>query len=440
MTDASATARPDGFSSAIDLVNAIARGKLRAQEVMEDCLARIAQVDPTIHAFVDIQAENARAAAQAADNVPADMRGPLHGLPVAIKEVFDVAGMHCGWGTQIHAGRVPAQDATAVKRMKDAGAIVVGTLVSTEYAIAAAGPTVNPHDHTRSPGGSSSGPAAAVACGMVPVALGSQTVGSIVRPAAYCGVFGLKPTRGAIPGRGGMILSPRLDHPGIFARKGSDLAPLCRALFGHDPQDDTSSRILFPDTLPDLGGMRVFVSRSIPPEPVSNESIQAVEQAAARLVASGARIEPFEFDPDQDAAFDILHTIMTHDMAQAHSCDYDQSGDAMSARLRALIEHGRTVTVADYDAAVERAETWRREFAEMLDDRTVILVPATDGIAPPLEDGTGSNRPQALWSLVGLPVVAIPCATHAGLPLGVQVAAGPGRESCVIAIAKVFDS
>jgi Asp-tRNA(Asn)/Glu-tRNA(Gln) amidotransferase A subunit family amidase len=151
---------------------------------------------------------------------------------VAIKEVYDVAGMRCSWGTKIHADRTPAHDATAVKRLKNAGAIIVGTAVSTEYAISSAGPTVNPFDHSRSPGGPSSGPAAAVVSGMVPVALGSQTVGSIVRLAAYCGVFGLKPTRGAIPGRGGMALSPRLDHPGFFTRVASDLASICRMLFG----------------------------------------------------------------------------------------------------------------------------------------------------------------------------------------------------------------
>lgn len=426
--------------SAAALLRVLADGSMSATEAMELCLSRIEDRDGSIRAFVDLDKEGALAAARSADAVPRTARGPLHGLPVAVKEVFDVKGLHCCWGSPIHRDRVPLDDAVVVRKLREAGAIVVGTAVSTEYAIAAAGPTVNPRDRTRTPGGSSSGPAAAVATGMVPVALGSQTVGSIVRPAAYCGVFGLKPTRGAIPGRGGMPLSPRLDHPGFFTRAAEDLPPLCRALFGHDPRDDASLDIAPPAALPDRRDLRILVSRRVPPDPVSAESEHAVDAAVERLKRAGSNIEPFEFAPAHNAVFDLLHTIMTHDMALAHGEQRDRNADLMSERLRALIDHGRTVTQSQYDDAVSTAERWRSEYAELLGDRSVILSPATDGAAPPMKQGTGSNRPQALWSLTGLPVVAIPCAEHRGLPLGVQVGAGPGREDCVIAVAEQFST
>jgi Asp-tRNA(Asn)/Glu-tRNA(Gln) amidotransferase A subunit family amidase len=337
---------------------------MSATRAMEECLSRIGELDGAIRAFVDMDEHSAMSAARIADEAPRDLRGPLHGLPVAIKEVFDVKDMRCGWGSPIHRDRVPREDAEAVRRLRDAGAIVVGTVVSTEYAIAAAGPTVNPHDCSRTPGGSSSGPAAAVASAMVPVALGSQTVGSIVRPAAYCGVFGLKPTRGAIPGRGGMPLSPRLDHPGIFARAAEDLPLLCNVLFGRDPQDETSRDVAPPAKLPDLRDLRILVSRRVPPDPASGESEHAVDRAVERLKGLGARMEPFDFGSRFGAVFDVLHTVMTRDMALAHGDDRDRHGDGMSPRLRGLIDHGRAVSESEYDRAVATAESWTSEFEE----------------------------------------------------------------------------
>lgn len=440
MTSAATADRRASPLSASMLVQEIARGRTSASDVVKECLARIDELDGTIRAFVDIDADAALTAALSADRLKVSERGPLHGLPVAIKEVFDVKGLRCGWGSPIHRDRVPREDAIAVKRLREAGAIIIGTLVSTEYAIANAGPTVNPHDHSRTPGGSSSGPAAAVASAMVPASLGSQSVGSIVRPAAYCGVFGLKPTRGAIPGRGGMPLSPRLDHPGVFARAAEDLLLLCKALFGRDEQDPTSLAIAPPQRLPELKDLHVLVSRTSPSSAVSAESAQAMEVAVERFQKSGAVIEPFSFGSHYDAVFEVLHTIMTHDMALAHREDRDRHGDLMSAHLRGLIDHGRTVSAAQYEDAVEKAERWRSELGALLGDRAVLVSPATESIAPPIPEGTGSNRPQALWSLVGLPVVSIPCTAHKGLPLAVQVGAGPAREDCVIAIAAHFSA
>lgn len=426
------------LNSAAMIVDAILNGSMTAETAMESCISVIKRLDPKFRAFVDLHPEEALAAAKIADTVPKEHRGLLHGLPIAIKEVFDVKGMHCSWGSEIHRHRVPEHDAVAVKRLKDAGAIIVGTTVSTEYAIAAAGPTVNPHDSSCTPGGSSSGSAAAVASGMVTLALGSQTVGSIVRPATYCGVYGLKPTRGAIPGCGGMPLSPFLDHPGIIGRTAEDLVLACKALFGPYQAGSERKGIAPPGRLPDKNDLIVLAAKQIPPEPVSKSSQSAVDFAAERLRDAGVRVESFIFQDHYNSVVDVLYTIMTRDMALAHGRDRDRVGELMSPQLRELIDRGRRVTETQYETAIDTAQNWRAEIDNFLGDNAVIISPATDDVAPPLSQGTGSNRPQAIWSLLGLPVAAIPCTKQGGMPLGIQAAAGIGREDVILAIAKAM--
>lgn len=406
---------------------------------MEDCLAHIERTEPEIHAFADFQPDQARAAAKAADAISPDRRGPLHGLPIGIKEVFDVAGMRCSWGTRIHRERIPSDDAAAVARLKAAGAIITGTLVSTEYAIAAAGPTVNPHDVSRTPGGSSSGPAAAVASGMIPCALGSQTVGSIIRPAAYCGIYGLKPTYGAIPSHGGMTLSPLLDHPGVMARTPKDIELLCSVLFDAKQRDpDMPGRSLagIPDS---VEGLRILVTHEALSEQVSQASARTVDAAADRLAGAGAQVEEFSFPTAFLRTIEILYTIMCRDIAVAHGADYDSAKHLMSPALRALVVRGRGTSDADYDRAVRDARQLRDELETSLGPDGVLISPPALDVAPPRVQGTGSNGPQALWSLTGLPVMAIPLATHEGLPLGIQAGAGAGRENLILAVAKALD-
>jgi len=426
--------------SATETVEAIANGAMTARKAMEQCLDRIDRLEPHIRAFVDVQPGQALAAALEADKVPAAEHGPLHGLPVAIKEVFDVAGMRCTWGTPIHEDRVPDTDATAVRRLREAGAIIVGTLVSTEYAIAAAGPTVNPHDFARTPGGSSSGPAAAVASGMVPCALGSQTIGSIVRPAAYCGVYGLKPTFGAIPGAGGMVLSPKLDHPGFLAGSHEDIALLCRVLFGPDVADPSSANIAPPpNALPACDALRILVVEDYSANPVAPESRNALRASVSRLEARGAHIQPFAHGSIFDDCIEPLYTIMCRDMAIAHGCDYDRASEAMSAPMRDLMERGRKVSDQDYEAALRVTADMRALLEDALGTDAILVSPPTIGIAPLRQEGTGLNRPQALWSLVGLPVLAIPSGSHNGMPLGIQAGAAMGREDILLTVAAALE-
>lgn len=427
-------------ATACSIVDTIDRGDMSAEETMRHCLQQIEVRERDVQAFVDIQPEQALAAAIAADTVPKEQRGPLHGLPVAVKAVFDVAGMRCNWGTKIHQDRIPKTDAVVVQRLKDAGAIIVGTTVSTEYAIADAGPTNNPFDAACTPGGSSSGSAAAVASGMVSVALGSQTVGSIVRPAAYCGIFGLKPTRGAIPKRGGMALSPRLDHPGILARTPGDVRLFCQTLFAKDDEDPDSQAVPPPAQEPALNELRVLCVQDWPPAPVSQASMAALNSAQERLSTAGVTIERATLPDEYNTVIDVLYTIMTRDMAMAHGQDRDRAGDMMSTALRELIDRGRTVTENDYDQAVGIADRWRDELMDQLGANTVMLSTAVEGIAPPRTAGTGSNRQQALWSLVGLPVMAIPTGLQGHLPIGIQIGAGHAQEASLIAAASAIQA
>lgn len=401
---------------------------------MRETLDVISAGDPRIRAFVDFQPEQALQAARTADRRPAGERGPLHGLPIGVKEVFDVAGMRSTWGSAIHKDRVPGTDAECVRRMKAAGAIVVGTLTSTEYAIAAASPTLNPHDLSRTPGGSSSGPAAAVAAGMVSLALGSQTVGSIVRPSIYCGVYGLKPTHGAIPRTGGMTLSPPIDHPGVIAASPADIAVACGVLFGPS-SGDSLSRDIAPPGEASVRGLRVLVTELMPPEAAEEPSLEALRRAQARLADAGARVEPFSFSADYGRVIDVLYTLMCHDMAVAHGGDFDRASGLMSPQLRELIERGRKTSAAEHDEAWATALRWRGEIEAILGGNAVLLSPGTRSFAPLLPEGTGSNRQQALWSLVGLPVIAVPAGLSGHMPVGVQIGASGGREDLLIAAA-----
>jgi Asp-tRNA(Asn)/Glu-tRNA(Gln) amidotransferase A subunit family amidase len=209
--------------SAAEAARQIREGSCSAEELTAACLDRIHLMEPVVRAFVDLNSERALDESRDRDRQGAENRGILHGVPVAIKEIYDVAGFESTWGTPIHAGHRPTTDSDVARRLREAGAVVVGTTVSTEYAAAAAGPTTNPSDPSRTPGGSSSGSTAAVAASMVPIAMGSQTVGSIIRPTVYCGVFGLKPSRGAISSRGAMPLAQYLDHPGPITRHLDDM-------------------------------------------------------------------------------------------------------------------------------------------------------------------------------------------------------------------------
>lgn len=421
--------------SAAEAAAAIKRGALRSEEIVSACLERITALEPRVRAFVDLRPEDALAQARLSDRRPANQRGALHGVPVAVKEVFDVKGMRCSWGTPIHKGRVPGNDATVVERLRSAGAIILGTTVSTEYAIASPGPTTNPHDVLRSPGGSSSGSAAAVAAGMAPLALGSQTIGSIVRPATYCGIYGLKPTHGAIGTQGAMPLSFFLDHIGFLARTPDDIALACRVLFDRSHADIRYMSAHSSDPDEPAIPRRVLLVDGPLRQRIEPPSRTALERAQRALELAGARVLPTELPADFDDAEACLDTILCRDIAANHGGDRDRAGDQMSPRVRHLVDRGRGISGEQYARAVSRARQYRESLLGLLDENSIILSAATDGTAPLLVAGTGSPSLQGLYTLTGLPALAVPCGAVSGLPVGIQLIAAPGREELLLAAA-----
>ena len=256
--------------SAVEAARLIREGVISSEELVEACLARIREVDPDVQAWAFLDPDHALGQARAADAWRLEGRpvGPLHGVPVGVKDIIDTADMPTENGSVLHAGRQPGRDATVVAMLRAAGAVIMGKTVTTEFATYAPGKTRNPHDPAHTPGGSSSGSAAAVAAGMVPLALGSQTNGSVIRPAAFCGVYGFKPTHGLIPRHGVFQLSRTLDHVGLFARTSDDIALLAEQLVGYDERDpDTRPRARIPyremaAEEPPLSPMFAFVKTS----------------------------------------------------------------------------------------------------------------------------------------------------------------------------------
>src|SRR5262247_63048 len=283
---------------AVEAARLIREGAVTSVEVVEACLARVKEVDGQVQAWAFLDPEHALAQARAADELKLSGQpiGPLHGVPVGLKDIIDTADMPTENGSVLHAGRTPSHDATVVAKLREAGAVIMGKTVTTEFATRSPGKSRNPHDPAHTPGGSSSGSAAAVAAGMVPLALGSQTTGSTIRPASFCGVYGFKPTHGLIPRHGMFRLSRTLDHVGLFARTIEDVALLLEELSAHDERDpDTRPRPRVPYRAvavgePPLAPMFAFVKSSLW-DRVDADAREAFEELVATL---GDRVEEVE--------------------------------------------------------------------------------------------------------------------------------------------------
>jgi Asp-tRNA(Asn)/Glu-tRNA(Gln) amidotransferase A subunit family amidase len=403
----------------------IREGRITSEELVESCLARIAEVDPAIGAWAHLVRDHALAQAKSRDEHRRHGRatGPLHGVPVGIKDIFDTADYPTEFGSEYWAGRTPRDDAAAVASLRAAGAVILGKTVTTEYAYFTPGKTKNPHHPTRTPGGSSSGSAAAVAAGMVPGAIGSQTNGSVIRPAAFCGVVGFKPTHGLIPRTGALELSRSLDHVGVFARSVEDAALLAEVMVGFDPED--------PDTRPMARPPLAAVAASEPPLPPRfafvrgagwDQADPVIHEAFGELVeALGENASEVELGSSFAKVIDLHRTVMEVEMAHNLRRDYEQAGDKLSPRLRQLIERGRTYLATDYCAAVGAAARLNAALDEVFNEYDAILTPATLGEAPDIET-TGNPVFCATWTYLGTPAVTLPLmAGEAGLPIGVQL-------------------
>jgi Asp-tRNA(Asn)/Glu-tRNA(Gln) amidotransferase A subunit family amidase len=410
----------------------IARGALSAEEYCRACLDRIDALDGKIKAFVQLDRAHALAQARALDERRAQGApiGPLHGVPIAIKDIIDTADYPTELGSPIGAGRRPWRDATVVARLRAAGAIIVGKSVTTEFAYYHPGPTRNPHDLARTPGGSSSGSAAAVAAKMVPLALGSQTNGSIIRPAAFCGVLAIKPSHGLVSRAGVLALSHKLDHVGAFARSLADLALVLDVIAGPDPAD--------PDTQPFAAANFRAVQAELPPlpprfafvrSPIWNKAEPDTKAAFDELVAAlGTSASSVDLPETFAEAWEAHRTIMAADMAH-HLAPLVARGQP-SKTMRELLAHGRAITAVEYFAAIAKAERYTASLADIFTEYDAILTPAAVGVAPKGLSATGDPAFCSLWTLTGLPSLSLPLlAGEGGLPLGVQLVGSAGHDA-----------
>ena len=413
--------------SASDAVHLIRQGAIDSAQLVEACLARVRETDTQVQAWAFLDPDHALAQARAADDLKRQGLpiGPLHGVPVGVKDIFDTADMPTEYGSVLYAGRTPSRDAAAVAMLRAAGAVIIGKTVTTEFATQAPGKTRNPHDPERTPGGSSSGSAAAVAAGMVPLALGSQTNGSVIRPAAFCGVLGFKPTHGLIPRHGMFMLSRTLDQVGVFARTVHDLALLAGQLVGYDERDpDTRprARIPFAEVAaeePPLPPMFAFVKT-----PHWERADEETKEAFGELIEHlGDRVEEVELFPSAAEAWQWHATIMEAEMAANLEREWKQGRDRLSDSLRAQLERGREVRALDYQRAVARIRPIHESFVELFEQRyDAILTPAAPGTAPKDLASTGDPSFCTLWTLCGMPAVSLPLLQGTnGLPLGVQL-------------------
>lgn len=413
--------------SAGEAAQRIRDGALTSEELVRSCLERIRALEPKVQAWTFLDEEHALAQARAADERKrsGEPIGPLHGVPVGLKDIIDTADMPTENGTVLHKGRTPRDDAAVVAMLRAAGAVILGKTVTTECAYFSPGKTRNPRNPEHTPGGSSSGSAAAVAAGMVPLALGSQTNGSVIRPGAFCGVYAFKPTHGLIPRSGVLELSRTLDHVGCFARDIDDLALLAEELVGYDDRD--------PDTRPRARVPFQRISREEPPiEPMlafiktphwDRVSPQAKEAFGELLEALGDRVEELELFPSAAQAWDWHKIIMETEMAANFEREWQLGRDKLSGQLRSLIERGREVRAVDYQRALRGVPQLIDSFDELFMERyDAILTPAAPGSAPKGLGSTGDPAFCTLWTLCGMPAVSLPLLQDSGgLPIGAQL-------------------
>ncbi|TRW99600.1 amidase [Paracoccus sp. M683] len=420
--------------SAVQLRDRMAAGAVSATDVVTAHLRRIAQTEPQLQAWAWLDGDYALAQARALD----DRRragaaiGPLHGLPVGIKDVIDTAKVPTENGTAIDKGRVPSEDAHVVARLRAAGAVIMGKTVTTEMAYLHPSKSRNPHDPTRTPGGSSAGSAVAVAAGMVPLAVGTQTGGSVIRPASYCGVVGFKPSFGMI-GRSGILpQSPFLDTVGVFARDVADAALLAEVLAGHDPADPATSpgpvpRLLqaagsAPPVRPDLA----LVEMPAPPQ--TDPRLRAALEELAGLL--GDRAERVALPPAFAEAQAIRTRINQAEMAKCYY-SHERRGQAlMSGELTEAMAAGKQILARDYIAALDWRGVLNAGLARMFERYDAILCPASPGPAPDGLASTGDSAFNGVWTLCGTPVVGLPLfQTETGLPMGLQLVGRVGDDA-----------
>jgi Asp-tRNA(Asn)/Glu-tRNA(Gln) amidotransferase A subunit family amidase len=427
--------------TAVAAARALRAGEISSVDLVQACLKRIAATEDSVQAWTHLDPDYALAQAKAADAAAraGAPRGPLHGLPVGIKDIIDTRDMPTENGTVLHAGRRPTADATVVSLLRQAGAVILGKTVTTELAVYAPGKTRNPHNPEHTPGGSSSGSAAAVAAGMVPLSLGTQTNGSVIRPASFCGVYGYKPTYGLVSRHGVLSQSPPLDQVGFFAHSIEDLALVAEPLMAFDERDP-AMRPMARAELTRIAGEEPPVTPHIgfTRTPVWDQAEASTKEALAELVeALGDDVEEVALAEPFDKVVDWHRVIMEADLAKNFAGEYARGADRLSAILREMIERGQHYLAVDYN----RAFDWIRVVDAMLDEafrwNDVLLTPATIGPAPASLDSTGSPIFCTLWTYLGVPTVSLPLfRAENGMPFGAQLVGRRGDDARLLRTAR----
>jgi Asp-tRNA(Asn)/Glu-tRNA(Gln) amidotransferase A subunit family amidase len=428
--------------SASEAAHLVRDGFISSKQLVEACLARVNEMDSQVKAWAFLDPDYAIRQARILDQLRLEGKpiGPLHGVPVAIKDIFDTADMPTECGSAILAGRTPSRDSTVVSLLRAAGAVILGKTVTTEFAYFSPGKTRNPHNSEHTPGGSSSGSAAAVAANTAPLAIGSQTNGSTIRPAAYCGVIGFKPSHGLISRFRVAPLSRTLDHVGLFARSVDDIALLAEQLVAYDENDSDTrprARIPFVDVAaqePPLAPMFAFIKT-----PIWERADAETKEGFAEIVEHlGAQAEEVDLLPSAHDAWQWHQTIMAAEMAANLAREWEIGRDRMSEQLRRQIEHGRTVSAFDYQRALRQIDPVHESFVELFEQRyDAILTPAAPSAAPKGLASTGDPAFCTLWTLCGMPCITLPLLQSTdGLPIGVQLVGPRGGDARLLRTAR----
>lgn len=427
---------------AFELRDKIVGGDMTARAVADALLARIAEVEPHVQAFAWHDPDHVRAQADALDAwVRAGRRpGPLHGVPVGIKDIIDTRGIPTEYGCGATKGNVPVADATIVERLYAAGAIIMGKTVTTEAAFMQPGPTRNPLNTQFSPGGSSSGSAAAVAAGMVPLAIGTQTGGSVTRPASFCGIVGYKPSFGLIPRRGILEQSHTLDTVGVFARSTRDAALLVDALSGQDSADPATHGVL-PTALyqePPIARLDPLHLALVRLPHVAEEHYTRLRAALFDLPSQLVKITECDLPDGFDRIAAWREQINFVEMAQHYGWLEDRNSAALSDKIRAAMAAGRQVAATDYVTALTMIPTVQAQLRQHLGAFDAILSTATAGHAPRGLESTGTAICNGLWTYIGGPVVNLPIGRpqEDGLRFGVQIAGCKDRDAVIVSVAQ----
>ncbi|MBI3668109.1 MAG: amidase [Acidobacteria bacterium] len=386
-------------------------GEKTPQQLMALCLERIREAEPELQTWVEVSPQ------------PALAEGPLNGIPFGVKDIFETENLATGYGSPLYAGRKGGRDAALVRGLRGRGAIVLGKTQTTAFAYFDPAPTRNPRDPRHTPGGSSSGSAAAVAAGMVPFALGTQTLGSVLRPASFCGVTGFKPTYDLLSLEGVLPFATSLDTAGLFTETAADMKALWERM-GHAVGQSEGARLGAPADLPEM----------------APEMERAFWSNVARLRAEGFPVEPVELPSRFWKLLPAAQTVCDYEGARTHQERWREHGLRIGLKLGELVMRGQKIPPEEYAAALDAIAAIRQEMAKLFQEIPVILTPATTGPAPAGLESTGDPRMNTPWTALGTPAISIPMPVDSRLPLGLQLAAAPRQDGLLVEVAALVEA